>query len=133
MNPNHWGPCTQLLAVLNSQITHILSVMGSAASTDHSDELVALCEQLAQNMAQASPVLQQHLRQGPAPDEVLDQLKSIQTNLGDLRTQMTVQSAAVGRALQVLFPANAQQNGYGGLGAKGWGGTRGAGHGYLKA
>ncbi len=133
MSRHDWTPCLNLLQALTSQITEIQSVVQKASRAEQADELVGLCSQLAQNMSQALPVLQQQLKRGQPPAEVLMQLEHLQTGLSDLRTQVTVQGSVVARALKVLFPGNTAHNGYGALGGRGLGGGRMGSQGYLKA
>jgi hypothetical protein len=133
MSQHDWTPCLNLLQALTSQITEIQSVLQNASRAEQADELVGLCSQLAQNMSQALPVLQQQLNRKPPPADVLAQLQHMQTGLNDLRTQVTVQGSAVARALKVLFPTQTAHNGYGALGGRGLGGGRLGSHGYLKA
>jgi hypothetical protein len=128
-----WAPCTKLLEVLTSQIVEIQTLVVSATRPEQADQLADLCGRLAQNMAQALPVLQQQLGQAQPPAEVLAQLALMQRGLGDLRTRVTVQGSSVARALNILFPNDTSHNSYSSLGDRGLGGNRIGSRAYLKA
>jgi hypothetical protein len=128
---DHWKPCIDQLDTLASAIQAAQAAALDSISLGDADLFVQRCGELSSALAQAQPVLQQHLAQAAPPGEVLFKLQQVQTGLTALQSIQARLSASTQKALGVLFPAD-QVKAYSRLGARSLGGGP-AGSAYLKA
>lgn len=121
-----WSAAQQQLESLLAQFdTARVAAQHSSRSPTQADGYAAQCRELAQQVAQAYPVLARALMQGQPPAEVVTLFQHIKRQLEHLRDTTARLAAGPDRALGILFPHQhngtyAQLGGRGGMGSRRW-------------
>lgn len=116
-----WSAAQQQLEGLLAQFDAArMAAQQSSHSPAQADGYAAQCRELAQQVAQAYPVLARALMQGQPPAEVLTLFQQVKQRLEHLRDTTARLAAGPERALGILFPQQ-HQGTYAQLGGRGGG------------